>query len=408
MDEEIVIIMEYMDAMKTLCAVNDGDCALLYAYAAASGGKCRLHDAALHTGFDEKRIGRAKSLLIMYKICKTAGAMPSFAETEYSPAELLAAQRGDPSFRGICDYLEQALGRSIRKSEIEILYGIYDRLNMPADVIMLMINYCKSKGRLSARELERRAYEWHDKGIVTYSAAAELADMMDKKSVERRRIMSVFGMGDRKPSETEEKYIEAWLEMEMDEDMIRMAYDRTVLRTGKLQWKYLHRILEEWHRKGLKNRRQVELAEGGADIPAVETAPPRTQPLESVVTTVTRAFEKAVRDREETQAARLAELRAKSPEFAQIEVDLGRLTIQRARAGLGGMVDMEELDRRHQALLSRRREVLAAMGKDESYILLQPKCSKCGDRGYIGNQMCECLKRACIEEEQRRKRLSAE
>ncbi|MBQ2326371.1 MAG: hypothetical protein II376_02330, partial [Clostridia bacterium] len=79
-----------------------------------------------------------------------------------------------------------------------------------------------------------------------------------------------------------------------------------------------------------------------------------------------------------------------------------------ARAGLGGMVDMAELDRRHQALLSRRREVLAAMGKDESYILLQPKCSKCGDRGYIGNQMCECLKRACIEEEQRRKRLSAE
>ena len=48
-DEEIVIIMEYMDAMKTLCAVNDGDSALVYAYAAASGGRCRLHDAALHT-----------------------------------------------------------------------------------------------------------------------------------------------------------------------------------------------------------------------------------------------------------------------------------------------------------------------------------------------------------------------
>ena len=76
--------------------------------------------------------------------------------------------------------------------------------------------YSKSKGRLSARELERRAYEWHDKGIVTYSAAAELADMMDKKAAERRRIMNVFGMGDRKPSETEEKYHspeESWSEV---------------------------------------------------------------------------------------------------------------------------------------------------------------------------------------------------
>ena len=124
MDEEIVICMETQEAMRALCAVNDGDCALLYAYTAASGGHCRLADAALHTGFDDRRMERAKSLLILYKICRQAGAGAGQDEGGYTPAELLSAQRTDPSFSGICDYFEQAVGRSLRKSEIETLYGI--------------------------------------------------------------------------------------------------------------------------------------------------------------------------------------------------------------------------------------------------------------------------------------------
>ncbi|MBQ1203360.1 MAG: hypothetical protein IIX61_06120, partial [Loktanella sp.] len=121
MDEQLVIIMETKEAMRALCAINDGDCALLYCYAAAAGGRCKMTEAALHTGFDDRRLDRAKSLLILYKVCKLAGAVAELREMGYSPAELLDAKRTDPTFSGICDYLEQALGRAIRKSEIETL-----------------------------------------------------------------------------------------------------------------------------------------------------------------------------------------------------------------------------------------------------------------------------------------------
>ena len=406
MDEEIVICMETHAAMRALCAVNDGDCALLYAYTAASGGHCRLADAALHTGFDDRRMERAKSLLILYKICRQAGAGAGLDEGGYTPAELLSAQRTDPSFSGICDYFEQAVGRSLRKSEIETLYGIYDRLNMPADVLMLLINYCKSKGRLSARELERRACEWHDKGITTYTAAADLADEMDRRSAERRRVLSIFGIHDRRPSETESKYIEAWQAMGMSDEMIRLAYDRTVLRTGKLTWKYLHKILEDWHAKGYRTREQVERAEGTAEAPQPERR--AAPPTESVTTVVARRFEEKRQQREALQQRRLEELRRDS-DFAQNEVELGRLTVQKARAGLSGLAaDREGLERQHQTLLARRQEILRRLGKTEDYISIPPDCPKCGDRGYIGNRMCECFKRACIEEEQHRKQLRAE
>lgn len=405
MDEEIVICMDNPEAMKTLCAINDGDCALLYAYASASGGKCRLNDAQLHTGFDDRRMERAKSLLILYKICRPAGAGAGLEEGPgYTAAELLSAQRTDPAFRGLCDYLEQALGRSMRKSEIETLYGIYDKLNMPPDVIMLMINYCRSRGRLSARELEKRAYEWHDKGIVTYTAAADMADAMSRRRAQYTRIMSVFGMSGRAPSESEQKYMSAWLEMGMTEEMIKMAYDRTVMRTGRLQWRYLHKILEDWSKKGYKTRRQVELAEGAAPAPKEAGQPPERNE-ESVVSYVTRMFEEKRSRREAEQARHLEELRRRSPDFARNEVELGRITVQKAKASLSSGGALGEIEARHRALLSERSAILSTLGLDETYISIPPECPKCKDHGYIGNRMCDCFKRACIAEEQRRKRL---
>ena len=63
-NEDIVIAMDNAQAMKTLCQINDGDCALMYAYASACGGRCRPADFAIHTGFDDRRVERCRSLLM--------------------------------------------------------------------------------------------------------------------------------------------------------------------------------------------------------------------------------------------------------------------------------------------------------------------------------------------------------
>lgn len=401
-NEDIIIAMDNAQAMKTLCRINDGDCALMYAYASACGGRCRPSDFAIHTGFDDRRVERCRSLLILYKICRAAGETPVTA-TGYTPSELLAARKADPSFRGLCDYLEQALGRVIRKSEIETLYAIYDRLNLPADVIMLMINYCRSRGRLSARELEKTAYIWHDKGIATYSLAAEAADRADGRRREYGRILSIFGINGRAPSESEEKYISSWLDMGISDELISMAYDRTVMRTGKLQWRYMHKILSDWHQKGYTSRAHVEQAEGAA--PPLRAERRDAKDSESVVETVTRRFEEKKAARERLQEERLAALRRRSPEFVQNESDLSRLTVRRARLALkGNKAESDALTAEHKALLQKRQDILGSLGIAESYITLSPDCPICMDRGYIGTEMCDCFKKACAEEEQRRKK----
>ena len=49
----------------------------------------------------------------------------------------------------------------------------------------------------------------------------------------------------------EERYAQSWLEMGVDNETISMAYVRTCLNTGGLNWAYMNKILQRWHGQGL-------------------------------------------------------------------------------------------------------------------------------------------------------------
>jgi DnaD/phage-associated family protein len=55
----------------------------------------------------------------------------------------------------------------------------------------------------------------------------------------------------------EEKYATGWLEMGFEDDVITMAYERTCLNTGGLNWAYMNKILQRWHEAGLHTAEAV-------------------------------------------------------------------------------------------------------------------------------------------------------
>jgi DNA replication protein DnaD len=45
--------------------------------------------------------------------------------------------------------------------------------------------------------------------------------------------------------------------MGMDEEAISMAYERTCLNTGGLNWAYMNKILQRWHSQGLHTAEEI-------------------------------------------------------------------------------------------------------------------------------------------------------
>ena len=123
-----------------------------------------------------------------------------------------------------------------------MLFGIYDYLALPAEVILELLNYCaetareKSPGkRPSPRSVEQEAYRWANREILTLEQAEEYIRRQKSLREASNRVKEALGIRGRELTPTETKYITSWLGMGFEQEAILIAYDRTVTSTGSLK-----------------------------------------------------------------------------------------------------------------------------------------------------------------------------
>lgn len=59
----------------------------------------------------------------------------------------------------------------------------------------------------------------------------------------------------------EEKYAQSWLDAGFEDGAISMAYERTCLNTGGLNWSYMNKILQRWAKAGLTTAEAIRQGE---------------------------------------------------------------------------------------------------------------------------------------------------
>ena len=112
----------------------------------------------------------------------------------------------------------------------------------------------------------------------------------------------------------------------------------------------------------------------------------------------------AKEDRESENRQHLAEAYTKVPRIREIDLQLRRTMAQAAQAAfLQGSDGREQLEavRQENMGLQRERSRLAAMYFEEGYLDDSPICTVCGGSGYVGTNMCECLRELCRQEQKR-------
>jgi DnaD/phage-associated family protein len=160
--------------------------------------------------------------------------------------------------------VQRLLGRSLNNEELKILLGFVRFLNLDYDVISVLVSYCKTraerqgkKRRISLRTIEQEAYAWADRGIDTIEEAAAFIQVQNQRQSRIGRLMQMMQIRGRNLTAAEERYANAWVDMGMEEDAIALAYERTCLNTGGLNWAYMNKILQRWHSQGLHTAEEV-------------------------------------------------------------------------------------------------------------------------------------------------------
>ena len=249
--------------MRKLLSAASPDAALLYLYILAGND---VRNAEQELRLNPSRLSVALATLRQLDLTReersshiAPGERPSYTEQD-----VLSAMDTDSSFRGLYGEVQRLLGRALNTEELKILLSFTNYLGLPGDVIAVLICYCKDRARQkgltrnpSLRTIEKEAYAWAERGIDTLEEAAAYIQTQNVRNSRLARLMNLLQIRGRKLTAAEERYAQSWLEMGVEEEMIAMAYERTCLNTGGLNWKYMDKILQRWHEQGMRTAEEV-------------------------------------------------------------------------------------------------------------------------------------------------------
>ncbi len=192
---------------------------------------------------------------------------------DYTERDVVQAVDTDSSFRALYGEVQRLLGRALNIEELKILLGFVRYLNMPGEVIQMLICYCKDRARRrgssrnpSLRTIEKEAYAWAERGIDSIEEASAFIQSQNVRASRLSQLMNALQIRGRNLTPAEERYAQSWLEMGFDNEAIAMAYERTCLNTGGLNWAYMNKILQRWHGQGLHTAQAVQAGDKKADI----------------------------------------------------------------------------------------------------------------------------------------------
>lgn len=288
-------------ALDTLISAHDGDVALLYLYRARTGvldaeraarDLCRTRreiDAAeeklCRLGLTPGKESAAPAPAPAPDSTPRRAVPPAPADElpEYRAEDLVRRSRTDTQFAAVLAEAQRAMGRALSSVDMKTLFGVYDYLGLPADVIMLLINHVSKQysarygtsRRPSARAIQKEAFFWANREIMTVEQAEEFIRAANARMTALEDVKAAMGIKGRELTKTENEYISSWLDIGYTPQAIAIAYDRTVTNTGSLRWSYMNKIILSWKEKGLFTPEDIEQKDSRRPATSVKPAPQR-------------------------------------------------------------------------------------------------------------------------------------
>ena len=195
---------------------------------------------------------------------KAAEVIPSKAfnidiRPQYTVEELTFYQTQSVDIAKIFSHGEQTLGKMLTYHDLNVLFGFYEWLRLPTDVILYLLTYCTNGGHRDLRYVEKVALDWAERGITTVEEAQEYTQTFDG---DFRAVMKALGHPSAFPSPTQRKYMQKWLkEMEMPLELVLEACDKTAVQLGKPKLTYIDKIITDWHKKEINSLEGIAAAE---------------------------------------------------------------------------------------------------------------------------------------------------
>lgn len=178
-----------------------------------------------------------------------------------SSGEVADRIRSDKELGMLYAEAERLYARPLRQRENQLVISLVDHYGLPAGVALMLLNYCFKAGKTSPGYIQTVAADWSEEEINTIELANARILSLEKQNGVEERLREAMEMKT-KLSVQMRRYIKKWTEeWGFDEQMIMLAYEKTVDNIKEWKPEYANRILESWNGAGIRTPEAVEKAD---------------------------------------------------------------------------------------------------------------------------------------------------
>jgi DnaD/phage-associated family protein len=179
--------------------------------------------------------------------------------TSTKQVDLLEAL-GSTTTKDMLKDIEILLARPLSPNEMSLYLNWQREFGFSSELILILLEYCISKGKSDSRYIEKVALSWHDLKITTVEQAQNLITKTEDKWINIRKILTYLGITNTDIMKPQQDLIEKWLLIyKFSNEIILKACDICFERLNRADFKYIDGILTNWNKNNIKTLEDIAL-----------------------------------------------------------------------------------------------------------------------------------------------------
>ena len=163
------------------------------------------------------------------------------------------------AFRELFQEAQQKLGKTIGYEGQSLLIMLHDTYGLPVEVILMLLEYAKSKGKTAYKYIASLGRDWSEKEIDSLESAEAYLEELTGTDALWTEFRLQAGLKNTNPTAKQRRYLTAWRkELGFSQEMIFLAYEICVDNTGKLSVEYMDKVLRAWAQNKVRTPADAE------------------------------------------------------------------------------------------------------------------------------------------------------
>ena len=177
----------------------------------------------------------------------------------YTGRQIFDFVEKNAEFRALCNECQNVMGKSFTAHDYNTVMSLKSYYKFSDEYILLLLAHCVEIEKANWAYVRKTASNLYDEGISSYSKLeSHFAARRNKRSLEYK-IRKLLGIGEREFIKSERGYIEKWIELKTNFDLLSKAYEITIANCdGKISYPYMAKVLDNWHNAGIKTVEEAE------------------------------------------------------------------------------------------------------------------------------------------------------